>query len=96
MNSTGYVTGKCSHCGLRIVTETSNALASHGAQVIVRCPTVGCEGSKWHGAMGGGVYCKRIKGMVSDKECGPRCTEATGPNCECTCGGDRHGMGHLV
>lgn len=26
-------------------------------------------------------------------ECGPRCMGATGPNCECSCGGANHGAG---
>lgn len=33
-----------------------------------------------------------IKGMVNlDKTCDGRCMNATGPNCECSCGGENHG-----
>ena len=27
-----------------------------------------------------------------DHNCGARCTSATGPNCECSCAGQRHGL----
>lgn len=27
-------------------------------------------------------------------ECGPRCTNAVGPSCDCKCGGDNHAAGH--
>jgi len=26
-------------------------------------------------------------------QCGPKCTSATGPNCDCQCGGRNHGAG---
>lgn len=33
-----------------------------------------------------------IKGIVNvDKTCDGRCMNATGPNCECSCGGENHG-----
>ncbi len=33
-----------------------------------------------------------IKGVVNvDKSCDGRCMNATGPNCECSCGGSNHG-----
>lgn len=33
-----------------------------------------------------------IKGVVNvDKACDGRCMSATGPNCECSCGGENHG-----
>lgn len=33
-----------------------------------------------------------IKGVVNvDKSCDGRCMNATGPNCECSCGGENHG-----
>lgn len=31
---------------------------------------------------------------VEFKPCGARCTGATGPNCECSCGGKNHGASH--
>lgn len=33
-----------------------------------------------------------VKGIVvEDKTCDARCRNATGPNCECPCGGEQHG-----
>jgi hypothetical protein len=29
-----------------------------------------------------------------DRKCDARCTNATGHNCECACGGKNHGAGH--
>jgi len=29
-----------------------------------------------------------------DKACSARCQSATGPSCECACGGDNHGASH--
>ena len=38
------------------------------------------------------LFIDRIQGTVTDHECDPRCTGATGKNCECSCGGKNHGM----
>jgi hypothetical protein len=43
-----------------------------------------------------GMYLRgdRIVGKHSDKrECGAKCTGATGPACECKCSGENHGVG---
>jgi hypothetical protein len=46
------------------------------------------------------VCCGRSVGMVdirgrkTDHECDERCLSATGPNCECACGGANHGASH--
>lgn len=38
---------------------------------------------------------KMIKGFfVQDIACGPRCLNAIGPDCECSCSGTNHGSGH--
>jgi len=38
---------------------------------------------------------KEIKGFHSDKhKCGARCLNAIGPNCECSCSGENHGLNH--
>lgn len=45
--------------------------------------------------------CKRersadpVKGRVTGTKCGPRCTGAVGPACDCQCGGANHGADHL-
>lgn len=31
---------------------------------------------------------------VPEKTCNPKCLAATGHQCECSCGGKRHGAGH--
>lgn len=36
-----------------------------------------------------------VRGIVTDHECDPRCEGATGPNCECACGGMNHGAAHV-
>jgi hypothetical protein len=35
-----------------------------------------------------------IRVKVTRTECGPRCTGAVGPACDCKCGGANHGGGH--
>ena len=36
-----------------------------------------------------------VQGSFSEAhKCGARCLNATGPSCECQCGGERHGSGH--
>lgn len=35
-----------------------------------------------------------VKGVRSDVECGDRCRNAKGGDCECSCGGDNHGADH--
>ena len=45
-----------------------------------------CCGVSGHGA--------EVKGTLSNTPCDSRCKEATGPICQCQCGGDNHGIGH--
>lgn len=43
------------------------------------------------------IWFKRIDGKVSEVHiCDARCLNATGPNCECSCGGANHGMNHSL
>lgn len=37
---------------------------------------------------------KRVLGTESAKKCGAACMGATGPNCDCSCGGRNHGGAH--
>jgi hypothetical protein len=37
-----------------------------------------------------------IWGEHTDAKCGARCRNAVGPSCDCSCGGENHGMGHAV
>jgi hypothetical protein len=47
-----------------------------------------CHCGRWVGV-------KAIAGRVTEKPCGARCLGATGPACDCQCGGDNHGGGHV-
>jgi hypothetical protein len=35
-----------------------------------------------------------IKARTTDHQCGPKCTSALGPTCDCVCGGRSHGADH--
>lgn len=40
---------------------------------------------------GKSVVMAKVRGTVTDHECDARCIAATGPRCECSCGGENHG-----
>ena len=42
----------------------------------------------------GSLIGKRVSGTHSEKVCGAKCLGATGPNCDCSCGGRNHGGAH--
>lgn len=48
-----------------------------------------------HNVMGR-VEKKRLVNAAMRCPCDGRCTGATGPNCECSCGGVNHGTGRLI
>lgn len=50
----------------------------------------------WHDCeCGGRIRLRKLDGKYNrDKRCSARCTNATGPSCECACGGANHGAGH--
>lgn len=64
------------------------------------CKTVICRETIWRS--GSNVKCqcgqvvklRAIFGNTSSKRCDARCTSATGPNCDCQCGGKNHGGDH--
>jgi hypothetical protein len=38
-----------------------------------------------------------VVGRYSTKhQCGAKCMNATGPSCDCSCGGKNHGMNHVI
>lgn len=40
---------------------------------------------------------RQVEGRFSEAhKCDARCMNATGPNCECSCGGQNHGRAHSV
>ena len=52
-----------------------------------------CGGEMW---FMGRVERGRIVTDGTRCACDERCTAATGPNCECSCGGENHGTGRVV
>lgn len=44
----------------------------------------------------GAVRRHRVVRLEDHPVCDARCTNATGPNCDCQCGGDHHGSGRVV
>lgn len=42
----------------------------------------------------GSLIGKRVVGHHSEKVCGAKCLGATGPSCDCSCGGRNHGGAH--
>lgn len=78
---------------------------------IARCASKACKATHrvdagttvamWNGkpalrcACGSSMIAKLITGTVTDHECDDRCLAATGPACECSCGGANHGANHV-
>lgn len=42
------------------------------------------------------IVMKAVRATVNDTPCDGRCTSATGPNCDCSCGGRNHGLGKVA
>lgn len=42
------------------------------------------------------VTVRAVRVRVTSTRCDPRCTGATGPRCDCSCGGHNHGAGWSV
>ena len=63
--------------------DSARPFILNGVNVAARCPE--------HG-----VYrLQLVKGRLApDHKCDARCTTATGPSCDCSCGGENHGMAH--
>jgi hypothetical protein len=74
--ATGRFFGKCKGC--KALTRIDQAPTSF--------PTIRIEC-----ACGEMVTAKQVFGSVSDTPCDGRCMNATGPDCECSCGGHNHG-----
>lgn len=66
--------------------ETSYRELADMKRIVMRGKTCGC------GALLG---MKIVEGSYSEAHnCGPRCRNAVGPSCECSCAGENHGAGH--
>jgi hypothetical protein len=61
-------------------------------------PKVGADWYPWpitHCTCGRLIYGRPINGKIkASVKCDGRCTGATGPDCECSCGGANHGADH--
>jgi hypothetical protein len=51
-----------------------------------QCPN--CHHDTW-------VTSTLVEGHYTEHPCGAACLNATGPNCDCACGGKNHGKNHL-
>jgi hypothetical protein len=73
--------GRCLDCVLPIAREIEH----QGNFQRVRCPGCGKE-----------VQLERVSAKVDEMvPCDPSCMMATGPDCECACGGENHGCSWL-
>ena len=72
------LTGKCRRG--HIVTGTVSDTHSLGGHLRCDC-----------GAL---VVPKFMNVRITDTQCGAKCTSAFGPNCDCSCAGERHGLAH--
>lgn len=70
---------------------------------IGKCPREGCQHATRQdkGANGlgdcpdhGRYYLTALRGQVSAHRCNAACMGATGPSCDCSCGGANHGAWH--
>lgn len=81
------------HWGKNSVTHTYRMLPDGTKRSVstdimgeLRCPKCSCNLPKGN----------KVEGHYSEKHvCGARCVNATGPNCDCQCGGENHGKNHL-
>jgi len=88
--------GKCPVCKtpkrIKVKFDGGNFFNSK-EEFNVRCewlasPFIRCECGKVFGA-------KMMNGTLNEgKKCDGRCMSATGPSCDCSCGGENHGANH--
>lgn len=100
--------GKCD-AGHRLRIDAQAGSTRHGPAVLVQgctwkrhkngsvliaCPR--CDDTT-RGTRAGLVILKPLKAHLNtEKACNARCMNATGPSCECACGGVNHGGSHRV
>jgi hypothetical protein len=93
---TGYVIIKHKRCGttsrydVRQQPENTGSRNPHWFLYTLnnRVPCKGC-GAMLFLSGGHAVY-----GRTNTHKCDARCLAATGPDCECSCGGENHGAGY--
>lgn len=73
-----------------LTPDTKHHVDKMGHYVTIPCPS-GCQ---YYGQPMQ-IVLKRIDGHYNEGiKCGAKCINATGPNCECQCGGENHGANH--
>jgi len=109
-NETLTLIGRCKGCrkGIRVeavpgtVPEVDPRFGSRrNALKFGEAVELALHGCHWSGCFtvcagcGERFQLRRLLGkVVADKACGGRCMSATGPSCECACGGANHGANH--
>lgn len=89
---------KCSNkaCKKAVRGDVSKVANPHGGKPLVFVGAI--KVTPWNGTLQAACNCgkgsligKRVTGTHSEKACGSKCMGATGPNCDCSCGGRNHG-----
>ncbi len=94
---TGNYAGTCGRCGIKVRVAQAAAqpgFTIEGKKTWIACPS-GCTRHN-----GGREVVHYFPAMAiygtynADKECNGKCMGATGPACDCKCGGENHGGRH--
>lgn len=88
--------GKGAAAGQTFTRTRRRALTASGTELRVMPSTVAhpYNSVEVNCPCGSSATCQPVRGKVSHHECGPKCVNATGHNCECQCGGKNHGRGY--
>lgn len=73
--------GKCTKCKTAITVENDRV------HIVATFRCRNC--SNW-------VQCVQVEGRETEHKCGAKCRHATGPTCDCSCGGKFHGVGNMI
>lgn len=91
-----YYTGRCGSCGRSWWLEGRGGRLSgrHGLRDVLEVVRAGVLVSHDCGGRSRAVVVPEVRGTVNPGvRCDARCQGATGPDCECSCGGRNHGRG---
>ena len=98
-----YRCTKCKRVERRTyVRESSHVLNNRGAVIRTNHVYTTLDGVRmWYetepvDCCGGQMKSAKVVGRESDHVCDARCTNATGPNCECSCKGKNHGKSYAA
>ena len=86
----GQFIGKCVRCSKERGRGKPRGLRANHAHYWNNTPVLECPDCHRLSPV------QRVAGrVVESKACNDRCMGATGPSCECACGGENHGAGWL-